>query len=99
MEEVVSSNLTRPNSAPLRSSNKMSAQKVQLAGSQRRPVGTRVGDQPNHEIIEVSVILKPKARAILPRSGGAAVSREEFAAKHGADPKTINQVKQFAKQN
>ena len=63
----------------------MSAQKVILTGSERQPIGTRVGDQPSDEMIEVSVILKPKVRAVLPRSGGAAVSREEFAAKHGAD--------------
>lgn len=77
----------------------MSAQKVQLAGSQCQPIGTRVGDQPSDEIIEVSVILKPKVRAALPRSGGAAVSRQEFAAKHGADPTAIERVKQFAKEN
>jgi kumamolisin len=73
--------------------------KVTLPGSERQPVGTRVGDQPNEEMIEVSVILKPKARAEVPQEGGAVVSREEFAAKHGADSAAIDKVKQFAKEN
>jgi kumamolisin len=77
----------------------MSIEKVTLPGSERRPIGTRVGDQPGDEMIEVSVILKPKVRAALPHAGGASVSREEFAAKHGADISAINQVKQFAKEN
>jgi kumamolisin len=77
----------------------MSIEKVTLPGSERRPIGTRVGDQPGDEMIEVSVILMPKVRAALPHAGGASVSREEFAAKHGADISAINQVKQFAKEN
>ena len=75
----------------------MSVKKTKLAGSERRPIGTRVGDQPNDEIIEVSVILKPKARAVAPRERGTAISREEFAAKHGADSGAIDKVNQFAK--
>ncbi len=74
-------------------------QKVKLAGSERKPIGTRVGDQANDETIEVSVILKPKTRAVAPHTGGAVVSREEFAAKHGADSGAIEKVKQFAKEN
>jgi kumamolisin len=77
----------------------MSTNKVTLPGSERRPIGTRVGEQPNDEMIEVSVILKPKARAAVPQAGGAAVSREEFAAKYGADESAIDKVKQFAKEN
>ena len=74
----------------------MNSKKVTLAGSQRQPIGTRVGDQPNDETIEVSIILKPKARAAAPKAGAAAISREEFAAKHGADTGAIEKVKQFA---
>lgn len=77
----------------------MSTQKVTLPGSEWQPIGTRVGDQPNDQMIEVSVILKPKVRAAVPRTGGAVVSREEFAAKHGADESAIAKVKQFAKEN
>ena len=76
----------------------MDTKKVILAGSERQPIGTRVGDQPNDEMIEVSVILKPKLRAVAPHEGGAAISREEFASKHGADSAVIDQVKQFAKE-
>jgi kumamolisin len=77
----------------------MSTEKVTLAGSERQPIGTRVGDQPNDEMIEVSVILKPKVRSVVPRAGGRSVTREEFAAKHGADASAIEKVKQFAKEN
>jgi kumamolisin len=77
----------------------MATEKIALAGSHRQPIGTRIGDQPKDEMMEVSVILKPKARAGVPRTGGAAVSREEYAAKHGADGKVIDQVKQFAEEN
>ncbi|MGA2602225.1 MAG: protease pro-enzyme activation domain-containing protein, partial [Bryobacteraceae bacterium] len=77
----------------------MNVNKVTLAGSTRQPVGNRVGDQANDEMIEVSLILKPKARAVAPQKGGATVSREEFAAKHGADSAAIEKVKQFAKVN
>src|SRR5580698_2207972 len=77
----------------------MATPKVTLAGSERQPIGTRVGDQPNNEMIEVSIILKPKTRAAGPQKGGVAVSRDEFAAKHGADLGVIEKVKQFAKEN
>ncbi len=77
----------------------MATNKLALAGSELQPVGTRIGDQPVDEKIEVSVILKPKERAPVPRAGGASVSREQFAARYGADEKAIEQVKQFAQEN
>ena len=76
----------------------MSTPKAIVPGSNRQPIGTRVGDQPDDEMIEVSIILKPKTRAVGPQEGGAAVSRDEFAAKHGADSAVIEKVKQFAKE-
>ena len=76
----------------------MAAKKVPLPGSQRRPVGTRVGEVPNDEVVEVSVILKPRAPMAAPHTGGATVTREEFAARYGADPAAIEQVKAFAKE-
>jgi kumamolisin len=76
----------------------LNTSKVTLSGSERQPIGTRVGDQPADELIQVSVILKPKARATVPHEGGAAVSREAFAAKYGADSAAIDKVKQFAKE-
>ncbi len=77
----------------------MNNKKVTLPGSERQPIGTRVGDQPENETIEVSIILKPKTRATVPQQGGQAVSREDFAAKHGADSADIEKVKEFAKGN
>jgi kumamolisin len=76
----------------------MSTEKILLAGSERQPIGTRVADQAKDEMIEVSVILRPKVRSVVPHAGGAAVSREEFAAKHGADGSAIDKLKQFAKE-
>jgi kumamolisin len=77
----------------------MNTNKITIPGSERQPIGTRVGDQPEEEVIEVSVILRPKVRAVAPHAGGALVSRQEFAAKHGADKSVIDKVKQFAKEN
>lgn len=76
----------------------MPSNKVALAGSERQPIGTRVGHQRKDETIEVSVILKPKSRAAMPHSGGATVSREAFAAAYGADSGAIGKVKKLAKQ-
>ena len=76
----------------------MASNKVPLPGSERRRTGTRVGDVPKDEVIEVSVILKPKAPMEAPQTGGAAITREEFAARYGADPGSIDQVKAFAKE-
>lgn len=73
--------------------------KVILKGSEWKPIGTRVGDQPTDAIIDVSIILKPKARPTAPHKGGAPVSRQEFAAKYGADPAVIKKVEQFASEN
>jgi kumamolisin len=78
--------------------NPMSSPKVILPGSNRQPIGTRVGDQPNDETIEVSIILQPKSRAAIPPEGGVAVSRDDFAANHGADSAVIEKVEQFAKE-
>lgn len=77
----------------------MNTDKVTLKGSERKPIGTRVGDQPDTEKIEVSVILAPKTRAVPPAAGGALVSRAEFAEKHGADRAAVEKVKAFAASN
>jgi kumamolisin len=76
----------------------MAENKVGLPGSERSPIGTRVGDVAKDEVIEISVILKPMTRMAAPEAGGAAISREEFAAKCGANPSVIEQVKAFALQ-
>jgi len=76
----------------------MATKKIPLAGSERQPIGTRVGDQSNDEMIEISVALKPKARAPIPAAGGAHMSRQEFAQKHGADEQALKQIQEFAKE-
>src|ERR1700744_2280918 len=76
----------------------MTGKKVVLNGSERGALGTRVGEAPGNEIVEVSVILKPKAPIPVPLEGGAVVSREEFAARYGADPKDIATVREMAKE-
>jgi len=77
----------------------MASNKVPFHGSERRPVGTRVGDVPKDEVIDVSVILKAKAHHEAPQTGGTPMSREEFAARFGADPAAIDQVKALAQAN
>src|ERR1700722_5911980 len=74
----------------------MNSRKVTLAGSERQQIGTHGGDQPADEVIEISVILKPKTRALVPHSGGASISREAFAANHGADSAAIDKVRELA---
>lgn len=74
----------------------MNSKKIPLPGSERQPVGTRVGLQPEDETIEVSVILKPKSRAR--RESNETVSREEFATSHGADTSAVDKVRQFAQE-
>jgi kumamolisin len=77
----------------------MDQKKVELPGSQRAAVGTRVGETPKDEVITVSVILRPKARAPIPQPGNPVLSREQFAESYGADPAAIEKVEQFAAAN
>jgi kumamolisin len=88
-----------PSAYTKRQEKSMSRKKITLPGSERQPIGTRVGAQPDDEILEVSVVLKPKTRAVAPHQGGALLSREEFAQKHGADSAAIDAVKRFAAEN
>jgi kumamolisin len=76
----------------------MDSKKVALPGSERHPAGTRVGAVADDETVEVSVILKPKARVETHRAGRAVLSREEFAAAYGADPAAIERVQAFARE-
>jgi kumamolisin len=73
--------------------------KVLLPGSERHPLGVRKGALPENDVIDISVILKPMRRAGIPPIAGTPMSREEFAAQHGADPAVIEKLKQFAAAN
>ena len=72
--------------------------KAALAGSERKPLGNRIGDESADQKIEVSVVLKPKTRAPAPGELGATVSRQQFAEKYGADPAVVEQIKALAKE-
>jgi kumamolisin len=67
---------------------------VILPGSERKPLGEPVGGLLSSETIDVSVILKPMKPLAL--AGPAVLSRESFAAQHGADPAAIERLKRFA---
>ncbi|MGD1069185.1 MAG: S53 family peptidase [Bryobacteraceae bacterium] len=56
----------------------------------------RKGELPADEVIDISVILKPMRRAAIPATAGTFLSREDFAAQHGADPGVIDKLKEFA---
>ena len=73
----------------------VATRRIKLAGSERQPLGNRVGALADDEIIEISVILKPKSAVEIPRPGSPVMSREEFAAKYGADPAAIAKVRAF----
>jgi kumamolisin len=77
----------------------MNQKLVALQGSQRTALGTRIGEVPRDEVITVSVILKPKARAPIPGPGEPVLSREQFAESYGADPDAVEKIKQFAAAN
>jgi kumamolisin len=72
-------------------------EKVVLPGSERRAIGKKTGEQPPDEVIEVSIILKPKAGEQRAITQGRVLSREEFAAQFGADPRVIQSIEEFAK--
>ena len=75
-----------------------SSQRVSLSHSERNaPAGARMmGPVDSGELISVSVILNRMQPLDLKQMGGRRLSREEFAAKHGADPAAANMVRKFA---
>lgn len=77
----------------------MNGEKVPLPGSERRPIGTRVGPAPQNAVIEVSILLKPKIPVVIPPAGGPFLTREEFAARYSAGADAIEKVKEFAQTN
>ena len=89
----------------------MSSQnKVALPGSEREPVAGASAPSPadSHEMVQVTVVLRRRARAQMPaaeefgfqdRETVKYHSREEFAVLHGADPADIALVEAFAHEN
>jgi kumamolisin len=85
----------------------MNKKRVTIAGSERAPLhGARlVGPSNPQERIEVTLTLRPTSSTPLPsldRTGNVKpherthLTREEFAAKHGADPKDVAMIDSFA---
>ena len=72
--------------------------KVPLEGSERLPAGNPTGSQPPDEMVEISVILKPKHPLPPAQTGEPILSREEFAARYGADPAAVAKVESFARE-
>jgi kumamolisin len=66
-----------------------------LSGSAKVPAGNarHVGDVDPEKMMSISVVLRPKAKLKL---GGAAMSRQEFAARFGADPADVAKVEEYA---
>jgi kumamolisin len=79
--------------------------KVPVEGSEREPASgaEAIGDVPADEQIEVTIVVRRRSGAVLhgPAQGAQAsrerLSREEFAARDGADPTDIKTVGDFAK--
>jgi kumamolisin len=80
--------------------------KVPVGGSEREPASGAevIGDVPAGEQIEVTIVVRRRPGAVLhgPDAQGAQpsverLSREEFAARDGADPADIKAVEDFAK--
>ncbi len=80
--------------------------RVIIKGSEKKPVAgaLAVGPVPDDERLEVTVVIRPKQ--VLPNLDVLAsqlpgqrqyLSREEYAAKHGADPQDIARIESFAK--
>ena len=63
------------------------------------PSARAVGAPAASEVINVSILLRPKTPLPSPVAGMVPLSHEQFAAAHGADPAAIAQVGRFAREN
>ena len=77
---------------------------VKLSGSEREPMpgATKAGSPDPNEVMNVSVILRPRTSvtklASLDRviGSGEQLSRQEYEARYGADPADVRKVQAFA---
>jgi kumamolisin len=78
----------------------MAAERVVLAGSERKPIeSAKVVGTPNpSEVIQVTVLLR-RPKPIQPRAQAEPLSREAFAAEYGADPADADRVEEFAQEH
>ena len=75
--------------------------KVALPGSHKPPMpdGTVVGPTDPSQIVEVSIVVKPRRSVDISQLHGKVLTHEEFAATYGADPEQLDLVRQFARDN
>jgi kumamolisin len=76
-------------------------QKVSLKGTEHTPMpGARaIGPTSPHQIIEISVILKHRQTLNLAQHRGQTLTHSDFARMYGADPTSVDKIKQFAREN
>src|SRR6202021_259428 len=75
--------------------------KVALVGSERTPMSgaTLVGPTDPSQMVQVSIVLKPRRPLQAEELQGRILSHDEFAATYGADPQQMQQVSAFASAN
>ena len=76
-------------------------QRVSLKGTEHTPMpGARaLGPTSPHQIIEISVILKHRQPLNLTQHRGQTLTHGDFARTYGADPTSVDKIKQFAREN
>ena len=76
-------------------------EKIALPGSERQPLADAkiVGPTSASQVIQVSVVLKQRRTLNLNDLQGQILSHDEFAAAYGAEPKQIERVREFAREN
>jgi kumamolisin len=74
----------------------MTQERTTVGGSRRTPLpgATRVGPTDPHERVEATIVVKRRLER--PSAPGAPISRDEFAAAHGARPADMDIVARFA---
>ena len=86
----------------------MSSRKfVQISGSERAPLpgATQIGAADPNEAMQVTLVLRPRTSTPAKNSlddvvvSGERVSRDEYAARYGADPADVQKVRAFAEQS
>lgn len=75
--------------------------KVPLKGSERTPLpgASAIGPTDPNQLIEISVILNHRQQLDLSRGSGKSMTHTYLAAQYGADPKHVDQIRQFAAKN
>jgi kumamolisin len=77
---------------------------VAIPGSKREPLpgATKSGPCDSTELVEVTVVLRPRPGQNVPPlselvASGVRLTRDEYAARYGADPEDVKKVEEFAR--